>query len=104
MNAARGWLRHARIVVCLIALLLVGAAVSAAGAASDPTAQGAAAARADHFGGPGKFGGATQPAVSGDGAADPSGTEVSGKRTATSRTWKTDDGRFHTRVYSTPVN
>jgi RHS repeat-associated protein len=106
MNAARGWLRHARIVVCMIAVLVLGAVtVSASGASSGPDPQGTAGGRADHFGGPGRFPDDQPPAsLVRDAAADPAGTEVPSKRTATSRTWKTDDGRFHTRVYSTPVN
>src|SRR3954451_7399150 len=104
MNAARGWLRRARIVVCLIAaVVLASSSFTASGAASDPGAQ--PTPREQHFGGPGRLKDEPVPSVSrGRGAADPAGTEVPGRRTATSRTWKTHDGRFHTRIYPTPVN
>jgi hypothetical protein len=104
MNAARGWLCNARIVVCVIAaVVLASSTLTASGAASDPAGQ--PTPREQHFGGPGRNAGKLAPSVGRkEGAADPAGTEVPGRRTATSRTWKTDDGRFHTRVYSTPVN
>jgi RHS repeat-associated protein len=55
-----------------------------------------------HFGGPAR----RRPAPLGHAAADaaPPGSEVAARRTRTSRTWKTGDGRFHTRVYAAPVN
>ncbi|MEA2493588.1 MAG: hypothetical protein QOJ29_1499 [Thermoleophilaceae bacterium] len=111
MNALRGWLRHARtrrgrLLGVLAAAPAVWLAITvvapALGASAAPHRPRSSTARHEHRGGPGKrheTGG-----VAASAGSDPAGQEVVGRRTATSRTWKTGDGRFHTRVYASPVN
>jgi RHS repeat-associated protein len=100
MNAARGrfglpW------IVCIVVFAVACAVGFASPASGDQGAAGAAGPAA-HLGGPPKH----APAPLGHAAADsaPPGREVVGRRTRTSRTWKTSDGRFFTRVYAAPVN
>jgi RHS repeat-associated protein len=98
MNAARGrfglpWM------VFIAVLAALGCVIAMTSPASGD--QGASPVAA-HFGGPAKH----DPAPLGHAAADsaPPGREVVGRRTRTSKTWETDDGRFFTRVYAAPVN
>ena len=94
MRVARRWLLSAVVVLCAVA-----ATVPAVGAPRDTGGRDARSLRLQHFGGPGR---ASEHGFTP--GAQPTGKEVLARRTATSRTWKTGDGRFHTRVFATPVN
>jgi RHS repeat-associated protein len=102
MNAACGRFRLAWMVVVVV-LAAVGSGVGmTSSAAGDAGGAGGASGVEAHFGGPPKRGGAPLGHAAPDEA--PPGREVVGRRTRTSRTWETSDGRFYTRVYAAPVN
>jgi RHS repeat-associated protein len=107
MKPTRGLLCCA-LFAALIALVAVVAVTTQpqADASSRAAAQRIATVRGRHLpaSGPGRGAHVGRPISRRAGSRLPKGREVLGRRTATSRTWRTPDGRYATRIWTAPIN
>lgn len=107
MKPTRGLLCCA-LFAALVALVAVVVATTQppADASSRAAAQRIATVRDRHLpvSGPGRGAHVGTPISRRAGSRLPKGREVLRRRTATSRTWRTPDGRYVTRIYTAPIN